>query len=117
MQFACFQLHNSNLQIYFKKVLPSKNIAFAVDVNLKIYFCLQKHRQQSAIDDLERKLNGCKADIEDVEDKQRAQEEKIFGLEEAAVSQAERATYVEQLRGELGALNEQKQQSEARLKV
>ena len=61
-------------------------------------------------------MNGCKADIEDLEDKARVQEEKIFGLEEAAVSQAERATYVEQLRGELGALNEQKQQSEARLK-
>ena len=74
------------------------------------------HRQQGTIDDLERKLNGCKADIEDLEDKARVQEEKIFGLEEAAVSQAERATYVEQLRGELGALNEQKQQSEARLK-
>ena len=39
----------------------------------------------------------------------------MFGLEEANVAHLERATYVEQLRGELGALNEQKQQSEARL--
>ena len=40
----------------------------------------------------------------------------MFGLEEANVAHLERATYVEQLRGELGAINEQKQQSEARLK-
>jgi len=73
-------------------------------------------RQQSALDELERKFNVCKADIEDLEDKQRVGEEKLFGLEEANVAHLERATYVEQLRGELGAINEQKQQSEARLK-
>ena len=72
--------------------------------------------QQLTLDDLQRSLNVCKADVEDLEDKQRAQEEKIFGLEEQNVSAMERATYVEQLRDELRAMDEQKQQSEAKQK-
>merc|ERR1711974_234571 len=61
--------------------------------------------QQLTLDDLQRSLNVCKADVEDLEDKQRAEEQNVSAME--------RATYVEQLRDELRATDEQKQQSEA----
>ena len=73
-------------------------------------------RQQAAIDDLKKNMISTTADIEDMEDKLRNQEEKLFGLEEQNVQAQEKVTFVEALRSDLHAMDEKKQQSEAKLK-
>jgi len=73
-------------------------------------------RQQEAIDALQRDVGGCKTGLEDVNDRWKIIEEKVFGLEEQHIQQQEKVMYVDRLRADLHAMDEQKQQSDALLK-